>query len=137
MKTYPLFIGHGFDPHRAQNKILPSNKGVSCRGPWLGHVVPFHSLTNMPRVNSGLVHVKKCTFSLSCHHLSSQPTMSPFHVICMVVQTVRTVQSAILSVWKNGQNTISPSYELCLSPFKLHWDHEDEIYAMNPLSSNF
>jgi hypothetical protein len=35
----------------------------------------------------------------------------------------------ILHIWKNEQNTISHSYDICLNPFKLRWDREDEAYT--------
>jgi hypothetical protein len=37
--------------------------------------------------------------------------------------------SKILHVWKNEHNTISCSYDVRLSPFKLCWVRNDEAYA--------
>jgi hypothetical protein len=73
-------------------------------------------------------------------NLTSPPRHStPYHVISMTLPcqqynpamsdcTDCTVNK-ILHVWKSGQNMISLTYDVCLNPFKLHWDHEDEAYA--------
>jgi hypothetical protein len=37
--------------------------------------------------------------------------------------------SKILHVWKNEQNMISFSYDICLSLFKLHWVRNNEAYT--------
>jgi hypothetical protein len=39
-----------------------------------------------------------------------------------------TVNKKII-VWQNGHNVISLAYNICLNPFKLCWDREDNAYA--------
>jgi hypothetical protein len=70
--------------------------------------------------------------SPTCQHLPSQHANAPAtslygqlpHQHC----TDYTV-SKILHVWKNEQNMISFSYDIRLSPFKLCWFCNDEVYA--------
>jgi hypothetical protein len=80
---------------------------------------------------------------LVCHKacLVSMPTHLPHHY--MVIWTTTYIHlphhhytdcmdctvSKILPVWKNEQNMISHSYDICLNPFKLCWDREDKAYT--------
>jgi hypothetical protein len=98
--------------------------------PRLGHVAPFHSPTTIALVKIPFTHV--------CQHLLSQHSNSPAMSLygCMActischISTVRTIQSTkILHVWQNEQNVISCSYDVCLSPFKLHWVRNNEAYT--------
>jgi hypothetical protein len=49
----------------------------------------------------------------------------PCHVSLYTDCTV----NKILPVWKNEQNMISHSSDVCLNPFELRWVREDEAYT--------
>jgi hypothetical protein len=48
---------------------------------------------------------------------------------CHVTCTDCTVNKFFLPVWKIEQNTISPSYSVCLNPFEVCWVRDDEAYV--------
>jgi hypothetical protein len=79
----------------------------------------------MTCVNIGFIHMP----TNACPVII--PTHMPHH--CMAMRhhlpcTDCTINK-ILHVWKNEQNTISFSYDICLSSFNLHWVHDNEAYA--------
>jgi hypothetical protein len=100
----------------------PTNGGVP-RG-----TIPFSR--KMPRVKLGFIQLSTTSAQSTCHYTYHVIVWSyslyshlPHHhcTDCMDYIIIK-----IFPVWKNEQNTIYFAYGVHLSPFKLHWVHNEE-----------
>jgi hypothetical protein len=99
---------HSIGPHATCRNLIGQ---LTCQSPvrHLCHIITFHVIVWPCHISSmDMPHQQYGHATSALYGLYSQQNFA---------------------VWQSRQNTISHSYDVCLNPFKLHWDHEDEAYA--------
>jgi hypothetical protein len=118
--TIPLVHKHATCENRIGPPLVPNHHAMSAP-------LPHHHL---PRVSMVPCHIS--TFTQLAIHITlprvSRVTLPRVSAICTVSSTDCTVSKNFACLEKWREPDIS-RIRICLNPFKLHWDREDEAYA--------